>query len=141
MKPKIPVPAGLCLPKEVKPVGRKKVVKKKKSAAAIRGRAARRKGHQFEREIAIMFRTLGYPKACRNLEYQEGKGIDIANTGIYDIQCKRGKTYTSIAAIEEVPRKEGRVPLLIAKADRGYTVVCMPIKHFVDLTKKLVEQN
>lgn len=112
----------------------KEKAKAKRKAAA--GRTARRKGHSFEREIAIMFRENGYPKAHRQLEYQEGLGVDIAGVDIYDPQCKRTKKYTSLSAIKEVPRKEGRVPLLIAKEDHGEILVAMPIKHFFELLKQ-----
>lgn len=135
---KIPVPPGMIVKTSYKTRAEKaklkEKVKAKKKAAA--GRTARRKGHSFEREVAILFRQNGYPKAHRQLEYQEGLGVDITEVGIYDPQCKRTRKYTSLSAIKEVPRKEGRVPLLIAKEDFGEILVAMPISHFFELLNK-----
>jgi hypothetical protein len=132
---KIPVPAGLIVQKSYKTRQQKAKEKEKAKAKklAAQGRRSRAKGHGFEREIAIQFRKNGYPRACRQLEYQEGKGIDLANTGLFDVQCKRTKKYTSFSAINEIPREEGRVPLLIAKEDYGEVLVAMPLDYFFEL--------
>lgn len=134
---KIPVPKGLIVSKSYKTMAEKKLIMEKKKAKkkAAKGRAARVKGHSFEREIAIKFREIGYEKACRLLEYQEGKGIDLANTGIYDVQCKRSKKYVSLAAINEIPFADGRVPVLVAKADFGEILAAIPFKYFLELIK------
>jgi hypothetical protein len=141
MPVKIPVPSGLILTREKvvepKPIKRRRRKTAQEKAKTRRGRAARAKGHGFEREVAIKFRVNGYPDACRNLEYQFGTGIDIANTGIYDIQCKRKKKNVPMSAIKEVPRKEGRVPVLIAKTDFCETLVTLPLDHFMELIKKV----
>lgn len=139
-QPKVPVPKGLIVNAKVKTPKQlekeaKRLEKANKQKVRKKGRWSRDKGHGFEREIAIMFREIGYPKACRQLEYQEGKGVDLANTGIYDIQCKRGRKYASLSAIKEVPFAEGRVPLLITRGDYEETLVAMPLKHFLGLIK------
>ena len=141
MPPRIPVPKGLVVVREYRkepqqaPVKVRVAVAKKKKASA-RGRSARRKGHSFEREIAIKFRAAGYTKARRQLEYQEGLGIDIAEVGIYDPQCKRSSKFVSVSKIKEVPVKEGRVPLLISKTDLEATYVTLPLDHFLELIKR-----
>lgn len=137
MQAKIPVPKGLIVPNSYKKIDKKKLdgQRKKAKKKAAQGRAARRKGHGFEREVAIKFREIGYDKACRLLEYQEGKGIDLANTGIYDVQCKRSKKYVSLAAINEIPFAEGRVPVLVAKADYGEVLAAIPFSYFLELIK------
>lgn len=142
--PKIPVPKGLVFnttSKKIKIKEKKAKKRKKKKLSAQRrkiknkGKWARTKGHGFEREVAIMFRDAGYPKACRQLEYQEGKGVDLANTGIYQVQCKRTKKYVPMNAIKEIPFAEGMVPVLVAKADHDETLVALPIAHFIELIK------
>lgn len=78
----------------------------------------RTKGHNFEREVARDFREIGYTGARRNLEYNQGDtGIDIANTGIFRVQCKNKKKYVSINTIDEIDISNGGFPLLITKAN------------------------
>lgn len=98
------------------------------------GKMSRTKGHGFERLIAQMLRVV-FPKAVRQLEYQEGLGVDLANTGIYDIQCKRYAKYVSISKIEEVPAKDGRVPVLITKGDNKPIMAVLPLEHLIELIK------
>lgn len=100
------------------------------------GKMSRTKGHSFEREVAIALRLV-FPKARRQLEYHENdcKGIDIADTGPYKIQCKRGRKYASLSAIKEVQADEmfGEIPILITKGDNERILVAMPFKEFLSL--------
>ncbi len=97
------------------------------------------KGHSFEREIANVLKEF-YPDARRQLEYHSSDcaGVDIMHTGHYKIQCKRTKTYCSLKKIEEVICDEdflGEVPVLITKADRGRTLVSLPLEEFLRLLR------
>lgn len=141
---KIPVPPGLIITKSRLSAAEKanatkkanaKKAKRIKKDIADRGRSARRKGHNFEREIANMFKAV-YPHARRMIEYQEGKGVDIAGVGIYDPQLKRSAKSVPMSAIKEVPIVEGRVPLLISKVDLEPVYVTLQIEHFLDLLKQ-----
>ena len=136
MQMKNKLPAGLILAKDAPPAPKKGKGRPKKKTPQERGRHARRKGHGFEREVAKMFREHGFLQARRNLEYQAGLGVDIDGTGIYDAQLKRGKFYANPSLIKEVPYKEGRVPLLITKADGQGVLVVMPMEHFLEIMKK-----
>jgi hypothetical protein len=108
-------------------------MKKKKG---LGGKGCRQKGHQFERDTAIAFRKI-FPDARRHLEYQDGQafGVDLANTGIYLIQCKRNKKYASLSAIEEIQicPIEGGVPVLVTKGDNKEPLACLPLSHFLKL--------
>lgn len=99
---------------------------------------ARRKGHSFEREVAILLRKY-FPEAKRHLEYQacEAKGIDLDNTGILRVQCKRGRKYASITAIEEVQIDpiEGGIPLLVTKGDGKPIVACLYLEDLLRIIK------
>lgn len=101
------------------------------------GKSARVKGFSYERLIASHFKLIGYPHAKRKLEYQvsDELGIDLDNTGIYNVQCKRLKKYASISMIEEVPHQEGKVPVLITKADNKPSMVVIPLEHFLELVR------
>lgn len=100
---------------------------------------SRTKGHSFERSIAKLIRHL-YPESRRHLEYQdaEANGVDLVNTGYYRIQCKRGRRYASLSAIEEVTADEllGEVPILITQGDHKRILVAMPFEEFLRLIEK-----
>ena len=104
------------------------------------GATSRNKGHAFERKIARMFREAGFPNAQRQLEYQEGKGVDLQNTGRYLVQCKRGKQYAPITKIEEVysslDKNNNHIPVLITKADRKEVMAVIPLDHFLEICEQ-----
>jgi hypothetical protein len=92
------------------------------------GKTSRRKGHNFEREIAKLLRQY-YPNAKRQLEYQDGVGFDIAETGDLSVQCKVGKSFKIEKALKEAVR-DNKIPLAITKKDREDIVVSMYWKDF-----------
>lgn len=92
------------------------------------GKTARRKGHNFEREVAKMLRVY-FPNAKRQLEYQEGVGFDIAETGDLSVQCKVGKSFKIEKALKEAVRKD-KIPMAITKRDREDIVVSLYWKDF-----------
>lgn len=92
------------------------------------GKTARRKGHNFERDVANLLKPY-FPDAKRQLEYQEGLGYDIANTGELSIQCKVGKSFKIEKALKEAAR-EKHIPIAITKKDREDIVVSMYWKDF-----------
>lgn len=100
------------------------------------GSRSRRKGHQFERDVANMFKAVGYPQAQRQLEYQlnQCQGVDLAGTGPYRVQCKKLKSYASVNTITEIKDTTG-VPVLITAADRLEPMVVLPLKDFLQLIK------
>lgn len=104
--------------------------------AGNKGRHARRKGHQFERDIAIRLR-LKFPNARRQLEYQidDCKGVDIQNTGRYKIQCKKMRKYAPITAIFEVKceRGLGDIPVLVTAGDGLEPMAILPLEEFLRL--------
>ena len=93
------------------------------------GKTSRTKGHSFERDIAKRFRHI-FPKAIRQLEYQEGLGVDLANTGKLRIQCKAYKKYVSLSKIEEAMGEEGTIPCLITKGDHKPILIAMTLNDF-----------
>jgi len=100
---------------------------------------SRRKGHSFERSIAILFRSL-FPKARRQLEYQidDCNGVDIAGTDPFKIQCKKLKKYAPITAIEEVKchRELGDIPVLITAGDHQEPIAALYFSDFFRLLEK-----
>lgn len=102
------------------------------------GKASRTKGHSFERWVSKKIRGI-FPQAKRKLEYQteEAKGIDVENAGPYLIQCKRGKRYASLRAIQEVQIDpiDGGIPVLITKGDHQEALAAIPFPHFLELVR------
>jgi hypothetical protein len=94
----------------------------------VGGKTSRTKGHSFERDIAIKLRGV-FPKACRQLEYQEGLGVDLANTGVMRIQCKAYKKYAPLAKIEEAG--DTGIPALVTKGDRKPILIALRLDDFL----------
>lgn len=101
-------------------------------------KAARRKGHQFERDIANRLKEV-FPNARRHLEYQSAcaNGMDIANTEPYFFQCKKLKKYASITCIEEVKCDEalGDIPVLVTAGDGKPIMAVLPFEELIRLFK------
>lgn len=100
------------------------------------GARSRRKGHSFERSVAILLRSI-FPNARRQLEYHEDDclGVDIQNTGHYRIQCKKLKKYAPITAITEVQcaRELGEIPVLVTAGDGLEPMAVLPFDDFLKL--------
>jgi hypothetical protein len=98
------------------------------------GAASRRKGLQFEREIAIRLRHI-FPHAKRHLEFQqeEAQGFDLDNTGRYKIQCKKLKKYVSVNTIREIVYREGfgEVPILVTAGDSQEAMAVIPFQDLL----------
>lgn len=120
----------------------KKTPKKVCPVRSKRSKMSRRKGHSFEREIAIALRVV-FPHARRHLEYQheEANGVDIVHTGHYRIQCKRGRKYASLSAIGEVDHDAmlGQTPVLVTQGDQKSVLVAFPLDEFIRLLRKAGE--
>ena len=107
------------------------------------GAYSRRKGHSFEREVAIKLRGV-FPKARRHLENHEDdarEGVDLIGTGSYCFQLKKLKRYAPINDIKQV-KKRG-TPVLVTAGDREEVMAVIPFTHLVyllDLEKRALEQ-
>lgn len=110
----------------------------------LSGRGCRRKGHQFERDVALLFRTI-FPEAKRHLETRRSDvtGVDLDHTGIFRIQCKRGKNYAPLSKIFEVQidPMEGGVPVLVTKGDELEPLAALPLSDFLTILRKLYKKS
>lgn len=109
-------------------------------------KTARRKGHDFERDIARQFREeLGFIDCMTKREARGGDwhltddGRDLIGTSPFSVQCKRLANYASVNTIEEITPKVIRVrlpdgtdhvaedvPLLLTKANGKETMAVLP---------------
>jgi hypothetical protein len=100
------------------------------------GKYQRTKGHNFERQTARDMQKIGYPDAKRNLEYQEGTGIDVTDCDPYIIQCKVGKNPPIKQAYLEMPDLAGKIRVVRARWDRGLDLAVMSWGDFMEIIRK-----
>lgn len=100
------------------------------------GRSSRRKGHQFERDVAIWLRGV-FPNARRQLEYhsRDARGVDLQETGPYRIQCKKFRQYAPIMCIREIDcdRDLGEIPVLVTAGDGLEPMAVLPLDELLRL--------
>lgn len=96
------------------------------------GSMQRIKGHNFERQIVNLLKPF-FPNCMRQLEYQEGLGVDIKNTDEFAIQCKIGKSFNIEKALNEASVEKNKIPLAITKRDRSDILVTMKFEDFTTL--------
>jgi hypothetical protein len=102
----------------------------------------RKKGHNFERRVAATFRNIhrDFIAAARNDETRPGAllGVDILNTPPFRIQCKCTARFVPLSTINEIPRTQTTIPLLIAHSTESkQTLVTLPYQHFLALLTTL----
>lgn len=104
------------------------------------GRAARTKGHSFEREVAILLRQID-KGARRNVEETQVSGLDIKTSLPLGIQCKRFKNWhiTPEAALLQAASasEPHQTPVLISKIDHKEATVTMYLYDWFDWCKRL----
>lgn len=89
-----------------------------------RGKTNRRKGHQFERDVAKLFRRW-FPEARRGLQYRDGRECcDVEGTP-YWIECKRRKKigWRALESIFKKIESDGRPVILISKCDHQPIII------------------
>lgn len=94
----------------------------------------RKKGHDFERQVVLGFRTHGFPNAKRHDESVPNAvlGYDLENTGPFLVQCKCLTHYAPISAIFELPATS-KVPLLITQSDDGPAMAVLPFASLLQM--------
>ena len=109
----------------------------------MNGRGCRRKGHDFEREIAADLRS-SFPEARRGLQYQDGAHVaDVVNVPGWHIECKRHRRVNIKAALDQAiadvqARESADIPVAITKDDGGDVLVTMT---YFDWRKMIGDKN
>jgi hypothetical protein len=105
------------------------------------GRASRRKGHDWERDVAELLRPI-WPNAKRGLgQAREASVCDVEGTPCW-IECKVGAQVSIMAAMKQAlhdgkKANDNRIPLVIAKRDREEPIVTMQLGAFLHLIRHL----
>ena len=101
---------------------------------SARGRANRRKGASWEREVARLLRLI-WPDAKRGLQTRGGtKEVpDVEGTPFY-LELKRGVRCNIKAALEQAASSsDGRPPVAVTKEDAKRPIVSMYIEDWFNL--------
>lgn len=98
-----------------------------------RGRAARRKGQQSERDIAALVRRV-FPDAKRGIgQARFGRECPDVDGTPYWIETKCGKNAPVRSALKQaVDDTDGRVPVVIVKDDRCEPFVVMRLSDWLE---------
>lgn len=111
---------------------------------ASRGKSARTKGHQYERDIAKDFQKLGWDKCKRHLESQAAEaeeGRDLDHTEPFIVQCKARMDYVPVNTINEIKKRGSQYPLLITKGDRKPAMAVMYWEDLKEIIQMLVQSD
>jgi len=105
-----------------------------------KGRAARIKGHSFERFVANKLKELD-PTAKRNVQETQQSSWDVLTELPLIIQCKCLKNWSTSphAALEQAARHrhDDKIPVAIARIDRKKPdLAIVDLNDFIDLIKK-----
>lgn len=102
------------------------------------GAYQRRKGHDWEREVARRFReAMPGCEAKRGLSQSRGgtkEGGDVA-LACFTVECKVGARPNVLAAVDQAAEHEepGKWPIAVVKRDREAPVVAMRLEDFLEL--------
>ena len=111
---------------------------------ASRGRGARAKGFQFERDIAKAFSDTTGEEFKRGLGQTRGGGADVPDVlpacgvlaDLIHIECKRQKLCSIKGAMKQAVADIGeftKVPIVVTKDDRKETLVTMKFQDFLPM--------
>lgn len=95
----------------------------------------KKKGSEFEREVAGILREYGY-EARRGLQYQSGQvEADVVGLPGYHLECKRVERLNIHAALEQSQNdaRPGEIPVVVHRRSREEAYITMPFKAFLEV--------
>ncbi len=99
------------------------------------GRGARKKGHDFERELVWRFREAMPGAEVKRGIGQSRQGNEVADVEVpcFWVEAKRGRKPNPRAALEQAKAAtDGRVPVAVIRDDRKPAFVVMDFEQFLD---------
>lgn len=101
------------------------------------GCRSRRKGHDWEREVARRLREIFGPQVRRGLQYQDGSDAPDVIVPCFHVECKVGARPPIVQALEQAEKnaKPGLWPIAICKQDRQPPTVTMRFEDFLELVE------
>jgi len=112
------------------------------------GASARRKGHNFEREVVNVFKPL-FPDTQRCYQFTNGKLMEVyepdVKSGKLAIECKRMKKANIKAALKQAELacsdQNGYLPASVCKDDFERPIISMYLPDFIKYTRELQNKN
>lgn len=113
---------------------------------ASRGRGARIKGANFERELARIISEKTPLEARRGLAQTRGGGAEVSDVEIQyiHIEAKRHKRCNIKSALEQAindSKVNGKIPVAITKDDRKEILCTMLLKDWIELFNAFIEKK
>ncbi len=104
------------------------------------GGASRRKGHDWERDVARRFgEVFGAEAVRRGFQYRDGADAPDVVTPVFWIECKRGKRTDPKGALTqafEASLGKALWPLAVCKNDKTPPLVAMHLEDFLELVEE-----
>jgi len=100
---------------------------------------SRTKGHSYERKITRELKTY-FPDcltARAGARFEDSRGIDIINTGMFNVQCKRRENLNIFNVLNKEMPKDHKYNIVFWKKDRQPDIVCMDKRDFYELLQIL----
>lgn len=109
----------------------------------VSGKSSRRKGHDYEREIARDMRSLFGNQVKRGLQSRNGtfEPVPDVDVPIFWIECKRGKRTNIKAALRQAQRDtDGRTPVAVCRDDRDRAIVAMDYTDWLQMVERTLNE-
>ena len=106
---------------------------------SIGGAGARRKGHQWERDVVGLFAAIFGPGVRRGLQYRDGADCpDVVGVPGWWIECKKGRRPNPLGALRqsiEAARGSGLRPVAICREDGCEPTATLLLADFIALLR------
>jgi hypothetical protein len=102
------------------------------------GKYNRKKGHDYERQVAKEMRQF-FPDAKTARDGARGedpRGVDLVNTGMFNIQCKARQSLNSFSVLKEMP-DDHNLNVMFWKRNREREIVVLDKEDFYELLQIL----
>jgi hypothetical protein len=104
---------------------------------------SRNKGHAFERELAQLWRELGYSK-CKTSRYEskalDDMKVDLTNTHPFYVQAKNVENLGSAhKVLASMPNEKEKINIVFHKKIRQGTIVSMMQDDFINLLQLMIK--
>ena len=105
----------------------------------MNGASCRRKGHDFEREMArVLGEVFGPENSRRGIQYRSGTEVPDVEVPAFWVECKRGRHTNIRAALAQATEAcdQPKWLLAVCKDDNERAVAAMYLEDFIDLLRE-----
>jgi len=105
----------------------------------MNGASCRRKGHDFEREMArVLGEVFGPDNSRRGIQYRSGSEVPDVEVPAFWVECKRGRRTNIRAALKQASEACNAPKWLLAvcKDDSERAIAAMYLEDFIDLLRE-----